>query len=152
MTEISAAAVKDLREKTGAGMMDCKKALTEANGNIDAAVDILRKRGIATAAKKASRMANEGVITQHIQPGAKVGILVEVNCETDFVARAEQFRKLAHEIALQIAASAPKYITAEEIPASDLEHEAGIARARARRTAASGPAYLRVRPADERRH
>lgn len=105
MAEITAANVGKLRDMTGAGMMDCKKALTEANGDIDAAVDILRKKGIASAAKKASRMANEGVIAQHIQPGAKVGILVEVNCETDFVAKNDSFRSLCDDIAKKLAAN-----------------------------------------------
>src|SRR4051794_23321077 len=99
MAEITAATVGKLREMTNAGLMDCKKALTEASGNIDAAVDILRKRGAASAAKKASRDANEGLIVQYIQPGAKSGILVEVNCETDFVARNEGFKAFAEEVA-----------------------------------------------------
>src|SRR5438067_10453444 len=99
MAEITAAAVGKLRERTNAGLMNCKKALTEANGDLDQAVDILRKKGIATAAVKASREANEGVITQSIQPGARVGVLAEINCETDFVARNESFRAFCDEIA-----------------------------------------------------
>jgi elongation factor Ts len=107
MAEITAATVGKLREMTNAGLMDCKRALTEAKGELDAAIDILRKRGVATAAKKAGREANEGVIAQHIQPGARVGILVEVNCETDFVAKNESFRQFCDEIA-RILAADPK--------------------------------------------
>src|SRR6266487_3147209 len=105
MAEITAANVGKLREMTNAGLMDCKKALTEASGNLDAAVDVLRKKGVATAAKKASREAKEGLIVQFIQPGAKVGVLVEVNCETDFVARNESFRAFCEEIARSLAAN-----------------------------------------------
>ena len=111
MSEITAAAVGKLREMTGAGLMACKKALTEANGNLDAAVDILRKSGAASAAKKADRAANEGVIAQHIQPGAKVGVLVEVNCETDFVAKNESFKSFCDDLAKKLAAN----------PAAELE-------------------------------
>lgn len=111
MAEITAALVSKLREMTNAGLMDCKKALTEANGNLDAAVDVLRKRGVATAAKKAGREAKEGVIAQFIQPGAHAGVLVEVNCETDFVAKNEQFRLFCDEIARTLTAN----------PAADLE-------------------------------
>jgi len=132
MAEITSALVGKLREMTNAGLMDCKNALVEAQGDLSGAVDILRKKGQASAAKKAGREAKEGLIAQAVVNGGKAGALVEINCETDFVARNEQFRKLAHEIALQIAASSPKYITAEEIPAAELEHEAEIARARAK--------------------
>ena len=105
MAEITAATVGKLREMTNAGLMDCKKALTEANGDMDQAVDILRKKGVATAAKKAGREANEGVIAQYIQPGAQVGVLVEVNCETDFVAKNEKFRAFCDEVARTLAAN-----------------------------------------------
>jgi elongation factor Ts len=105
MAEITAASVGKLREMTNAGLMDCKKALTEANGDMEAAVDLLRKRGVASAAKKASREANEGVIAQYIQPGAKVGVIVEVNCETDFVARNESFRSFCDDVAKKLAAN-----------------------------------------------
>ncbi|HEY0456193.1 MAG TPA: translation elongation factor Ts [Verrucomicrobiae bacterium] len=111
MAEITAAAVGKLREMTNAGLMDCKKALTEANGNLDAAVDLLRKRGVASAAKKAGREANEGLIVQYIQPGAKIGVLVEVNCETDFVARNENFRAFCDDVAKKLVAN----------PGADLE-------------------------------
>src|ERR1041384_22324 len=103
MAEITAASVGKLREMTNAGLMDCKKALTEANGNLDVAVDILRKRGVASAAKKDGREAREGIIVAHIQPGQRVGILVEINCETDFVARNESFRAFADDVAKKLA-------------------------------------------------
>jgi elongation factor Ts len=124
--------IKELRAATGAGVLDCRKALQEANGDFEKAVDFLREKGMATAAKRADREASNGIVELYSHGGGRVGVMVEVNCETDFVARSEQFRTMAHEIALQIAASAPKYIKAEQIPASELEHEAGIARARAK--------------------
>src|SRR3712207_1241477 len=110
MAEITGAAVKSLREKTGAGMMECKKALTEAGGNEEAAVEILRKRGVATAGKKAGRVAAEGAVGSYIHMGGKVGVLVEVNCETDFVARTEEFQALVKDIAMHIAAAEPRYV------------------------------------------
>ena len=124
--------IKELRAATSAPMLDCRKALQEANGDYDKAVDWLREKGMATAAKRADRDASNGVVELYSHGAGRVGVMVELNCETDFVARAEQFRSLAHEIALQIAASSPKYITADEIPAAELEHEADIARARAK--------------------
>jgi len=130
--DITADMIKELRSATGAGVLDCRKALTEANGDFDKAVDFLREKGMATAAKRADRDASNGIVELYSHGDGRVGVMVEVNCETDFVARSEQFRKMAHEIALQIAASAPKYIKAEEIPASELEHEGEIARARAK--------------------
>ena len=129
--EITTQMIKELRGATNAPMLDCRKALQEADGDFNKAVDWLREKGMATAAKRSDRQASNGVVEMYSHGGGRVGVMVEVNCETDFVARAEQFRNLAHEIALQIAASSPKYITAEEIPATELEHEAGIARARA---------------------
>lgn len=117
MAEITAASVGKLRELTGAGLMDCKKALTEANGDMDAAVDILRKKGVASAAKKSSRAANEGVIAQHIVPGAKAGILVEINCETDFVAKNEGFRAFCDEIAKKLANNPTADLEADRIAA-----------------------------------
>ena len=129
--EITTQMIKELRGATNAPMLDCRKALQEANGDYNKAVDWLREKGMATAAKRSDRQASNGVVEMYSHGGGRVGVMVEVNCETDFVARAEQFRNLAHEIALQIAASSPKYVTAEEIPAAELEHEAGIARARA---------------------
>ncbi len=130
--EITTAMIKELRTATGAGMLDCRKALQEADGDFQKAVDYLREKGMATAAKRADREASNGAVELYSHGGGRVGVMVEVNCETDFVARSEQFRTLTHEIALQIAASAPKYIRAEDIPASELEHEAEIARARAK--------------------
>ncbi|MBI5964514.1 MAG: translation elongation factor Ts [Chloroflexi bacterium] len=129
--EITTQMIKELRAATNAPMLDCRKALQEADGDYQKAVDWLREKGMATAAKRADRVASNGVVEMYSHGGGRVGVMVEVNCETDFVARAEQFRNLAHEIALQIAASAPKYITADEIPAAELEHEKEIARARA---------------------
>jgi elongation factor Ts len=129
--EITTEMIKKLRAATSAPMLDCRKALQEANGDYDKAVDWLREKGMATAAKRADRDASNGVVEMYSHGGGRVGVMVEINCETDFVARNEQFRNLAHEIALQIAASAPKYIKADEIPAAELEHESEIARARA---------------------
>ena len=123
---ITASDVNALRQKTGVGMMDCKKALTEANGDMDKAVEILREKGMATAAKKAGRIAAEGIVDSYIHMGGKVGVLVEVNCETDFVARGDQFKALVHDIALQIAAAKPLYVTKEEVPAEVLEEEKKI--------------------------
>jgi len=130
--EITTEMIKELRESTGAGILDCRKALTNANGDFDKAVDFLREKGVATAAKRAGRTASQGVIELYSHGEGRVGVMLELNCETDFVARSEDFRKLAHELALQIAAAAPQYINEEEIPADVLEHEAEIARARAK--------------------
>jgi elongation factor Ts len=130
--EITTEMIKELREATGAGILDCRKALTDANGNFEKAVDFLREKGVATAAKRADRTASQGVVELYSHGDGRVGVIVEVNCETDFVARSEDFRKLAHEIALQIAAAAPQYVKDDEIPADVLEHEAEIARARAK--------------------
>lgn len=129
--EITAEMVKELRAATGVGILDCRKALESANGDFQKAVDFLREKGMATAAKRADREASQGIIELYSHGNGRVGVMVEVNCETDFVARSETFRKFAHEIALQIAAAAPLYIRPEEIPADVLEHEANIARARA---------------------
>jgi elongation factor Ts len=123
--------IKQLREATKAGILDCRKALEASNGDYQKAVDFLREKGMATAAKRADRQASNGIVELYSHGDGRVGVMAEVNCETDFVARAEQFRKFAHEIALQIAASAPKYIKEEEIPAEVLEHELSIAKARA---------------------
>ncbi|NOT05681.1 MAG: translation elongation factor Ts [Anaerolineales bacterium] len=129
--EITTQMIKELRAATSAPMLDCRKALQEADGDYQKAVDWLREKGMATAAKRADRDASNGTVEMYSHGGGRVGVMVEINCETDFVARAEQFRHLAHEIALQIAASAPKYVKAEDIPAEELQHEAEIARARA---------------------
>jgi elongation factor Ts len=116
MAEITAAAVKQLREKTGAGMMECKNALVEAEGNEEKAVDILRERGLASAKKREGRIAAEGIVGSYIHMGGKVGVLVELNCETDFVARGEEFQQLVKDIAMHIAAAEPRYVTREEVP------------------------------------
>ena len=129
MAEITGAAVKALREKTGAGMMECKKALQEAGGNEEQAVEILRKRGMATAGKKAGRVAAEGAVGSYIHMGGKVGVLVEVNCETDFVARTEEFQALVKDIAMHVAAAEPRYVTREEVPSDILDKEREITRA-----------------------
>jgi elongation factor Ts len=128
--EITTEMIKELRAATNAGVLDCRKALTEADGDFNKAVDYLREKGMATAAKRADREASQGVVELYAHGGGRVGVMVEVNCETDFGAKSEKFRELAHELALQIAASAPRYLKAEDIPADVLEHEAEIARAR----------------------
>jgi elongation factor Ts len=128
--EITTEMIKELRAATSAGISDCRNALIEADGDFQKAVDWLREKGMATAAKRADREASQGIVELYSHGGGRVGVMVEVNCETDFVARSEKFRELAHEIALQIAASAPRFIKAEEIPAEVLEHEAEIAHAR----------------------
>jgi len=120
-TTISAASVKELRERTGAGMMDCKSALEEAAGDVDKAVQLLRERGQATAAKKAGREAREGAIASYIHPGGRLGVLIEVNSETDFVARNDEFQKLVRDLAMQVAGLDPQYVTIESIPAEVLE-------------------------------
>ena len=130
--EITTEMIKNLRAATSAPMLDCRKALQDADGDFNKAVDWLREKGMATAAKRADRNASNGVVEMYSHGGGRVGVMVEVNCETDFVARSEKFRALAHEVALQIAAGAPKYVKAEDIPAAELEHEADIARARAK--------------------
>jgi elongation factor Ts len=124
--------IKELRDATGAGVLDAKKALEAADGNYEAAVDALRKKGAARAAKKADRQANEGVIEVYSHLASRVGVMVEVNCETDFVARNEQFQVLAHDIALHIAAMSPRYLTREEVPAGDLDRELDVLREQAR--------------------
>ncbi len=130
--EITTEMIKELRAATNAGVLDCRKALVEANGDFQKAVDYLREKGLATAAKRADRVASNGIVELYSHGNGRVGVMVEVNCETDFVARSEAFRKFAHEIALQIAAAAPRYIRPEEIPAEELAHETEIAKARAR--------------------
>jgi len=127
--EITAAQVKQLRDLTGAGMMECKAALTEAKGDMDEANTILRKRGLAQATKKAGRSTNEGLIGSYIHMGGKIGVLVEINCESDFVARTEDFQNMAREIAMHIAAANPLYVRREDVPADVLERERSIYRA-----------------------
>lgn len=131
MAEITAALVKELRERTGAGMMDCKRALVEKNGNIDAAIELLREKGLAAAAKKAGRIASEGLVDAYIHAGGKIGVLIEVNCETDFVAKTDEFKELVRDLAMHIAAQSPTYVSSEEIPADVIEKEREILRAQA---------------------
>ena len=128
---ISAQDVKDLRERTGAGMMDCKKALTEADGDMEKAIDLLREKGLAAAAKKAGRIAAEGIVEAYIHGGGRIGVLVEVNCETDFVAKTDEFKAFCRDIAMQIAAASPEYVRREEVPEPVLERERHIARQQA---------------------
>ncbi len=126
MAEITASAVKSLRDKTGAGMIDCKSALVEAGGSEEQAVEILRKKGMATAGKKAGRVTAEGVVGSYIHMGGKVGVMVEINCESDFVARGEEFQQLVKDVAMHIAASDPKYLNREDVPAEEIKKERDI--------------------------
>src|SRR6202790_3353441 len=128
---ISATQVKELREKTGAPMMDCKHALTEAKGDLEQAVVLLRKKGISVAGKKASRVTSEGAVTSYIHAGGKIGVLVEVNCESDFVARTDDFKELVHDIAMHIAASDPRYVRKEDVTPADFDREKDIYLAKA---------------------
>jgi elongation factor Ts len=128
MAEITASAVKSLREKSGAGMIDCKNALVEANGDEAAAMEILRKKGVATAGKKAGRVTAEGAVGSYIHMGGKVGVLVEINCESDFVARGEEFQQLVKDVAMHVAASDPRYTHRDEVPAEVLDKEREITR------------------------
>jgi elongation factor Ts len=120
MADISAASVKELRERTGAGFMDCKNALVEADGDLDKAVALLRERGLAAAAKKSGRDAREGLVSSYIHTGGRVGVLIEVNCETDFVARTDEFQKLVRDLAIQVAGLSPLYVDVDAIPAAEL--------------------------------
>ncbi len=129
MAEISAALVKELRERTGAGMMDCKKALTLKNGDMEAAIEYLREKGLAAAAKKAGRIASEGLVDAYIHAGGKIGVLIEVNCETDFVAKNDEFKRLVKDLCMHIAANNPTYINPEDVPADVVEKEKEILRA-----------------------
>jgi elongation factor Ts len=128
MAEITAAMVKQLRDKTGAGMMECKAALTEANGNMEEAITLLRKRGLASAAKRAGRTTSQGVIGSYIHMGGKIGVLVEVNCESDFVARTDDFNNLVKELGMHIAAAAPRWVRREDVPTDEVEKEKAIYR------------------------
>src|ERR1700756_4284203 len=132
--EVNATTVKELREKTGAGIMDCKKALAESGGNLEKAVDYLRQKGLAAAAKKADRVASDGAVGAYVHPGGKIGVLVEINCQTDFVARTTEFQALLKDIAMQVAAASPRYVRREEMPAEELEKEKSIYRQQALET------------------
>src|SRR6187200_1020510 len=135
MAEITAAAVKQLREKTGAGMMECKNALVEAGGEEEKAINILRERGLASAKKREGRIAAEGIVGSYIHMGGKVGVLVEVNCETDFVARGDEFQQLVKDVAMHIAAAEPRYVSQQDVPGDALDKEREIARAQAKNDA-----------------
>src|ERR1700678_1412599 len=141
---ISATQVKELREKTGAPMMDCKQALTEAKGDMEAAVVVLRKKGVSVAAKKATRATSEGSVASYIHAGGKIGVLVEVNCESDFVARTEDFKGLVHDIAMHIAATDPRFIRKEDVSAEAFEKEKDIYRAQAAQTGKPAPVIEKI--------
>jgi elongation factor Ts len=126
--------VKELREKTGAGLLDCQKALGEAGGDVEKALRLLRERGIAKAAKKATRAATDGQVGSYIHPGGKVGVLIEVNCETDFVAKTDEFQRLVRDLAMQVAASAPRYVRRDDVPADEVENERQIYRVQAEKS------------------
>ena len=132
MAEITAALVKELRERTGAGMMDCKKALSATDGDLEKAIDFMREKGLAAAAKKAGRVAAEGLVEAYIHGGGRIGVLVEVNCETDFVAKTDAFKELVKDIAMHIAATNPSYLKREEVPTAELEHEQAVLAEQAR--------------------
>jgi len=141
---ITADMIKALRAETSAGVLDCRKALQESNGDFQKAVEWLREKGMLTAANRSDRETSNGVVEMYSHGGGRVGVMVEVNCETDFVARSDQFRTLAHEIALQIAANSPKYVKAEDIPAAELEHETEKARARGKEEGKSGAVFDKI--------
>ena len=141
---ISATQVKELREKTGAPMMDCKHALTEAKGDLEQAVVLLRKKGISVAGKKASRVTKEGAVASYIHAGGKIGVLVEVNCESDFVARTDDFKELVHDIAMHIAASDPKFVRKEDVTPEAFEKEKEIYRAQAAATGKPAPVVEKI--------
>ena len=130
---ITAQMVKELRQRTGAGMMDCKQALVETNGSVEKAIDLLREKGLAAAAKKAGRIAAEGIIDSYIHGGGRIGVLVEVNCETDFVAKTDEYKSFVKDIAMQIAASKPEYVKREDVPADIVDKEKGVLKAQALR-------------------
>jgi elongation factor Ts len=142
--DITSEQVKTLRDKTGAGMMDCKKALAESGGNLDKAIDFLRKKGAATAEKRADRATNQGVIDSYIHAGGRIGALVELNCETDFVAKTDDFRGLAREICMQIAAMNPQYVTREDVSKETIDHELEIYRTQARNEKKPDPVVDRI--------
>ena len=134
MTEITASMIKDLRERTGAGMSDCKKALVETDGDADKAIEYLRKKGLAAAAKKAGRVASEGTIASYLHGGGRIGVMVEVNCETDFVGKSEDFQSFARNVAMQICATSPQWVTREEVPADVVARERAVLTERAKQS------------------
>ena len=144
MAEVTATLIKDLRERTGAGMADCKKALTEVAGDMDKAIDYLRTKGLAKAAKKAGREATEGAVVSYIHGGGRIGVLVEVNCETDFVARNEDFQTFTREVALQIAAMNPQFVRKDEVTPSVIEHERSVLLAKAKESGKPEPVVQKM--------
>ena len=146
MADITAAMVRELRDRTGAGMMDCKRALEESGGDVDRAIALLRERGLAAAAKKAGREASEGLVSSYIHTGGRVGVLIEVNCETDFVARTDQFQDLVRLLAIQVAGLSPRWVDIGDVPAAELE--AKRAELGADKSAASKPAEIREKIVD----
>lgn len=144
MSEISPTLVRELRDRSGAGIMDCKRALSETSGDLEEALVSLRKKGLAAAAKKAGRTAADGTVTSYIHAGGKIGVLVEVNCETDFVARTDDFQNLAKEVAMQIAAASPQFVRREEVPAPLLERERAIYREQAAATGKPAPVIEKI--------
>jgi elongation factor Ts len=150
MAEITAQMVKELRERTGAGMMDCKNALSECKGDIEAAVDALRKKGLAAAAKKAGRVTAEGAVGSYIHAGGKLGVLVEVNCETDFVARTDQFKEFAREVALHVAWAAPLYVSEDDVPQQARDAELRILKEQAAADADGKPEHIQQKMAEGR--
>src|ERR1043165_5359984 len=144
MSEVSAAMIKDLRERTGAGMSDCKKALTEVGGDMDKAIDYLRAKGLAKAAKKAGREATEGAVASYIHAGGRIGVLVEINCETDFVARNEDFQGFTRDIAMQIAAMNPQFVRKEEVSADVVAREREVLLAKAKETGKPEPVVQKM--------
>ncbi len=144
MSEVSAAQVRDLRDKTGAGMMDCKRALAESDGDLEKAVVYLRQKGLAAAAKRSARVASEGQVGSYIHAGGKIGVLIEVNCETDFVARTPEFQGLVKDLAMQVAAANPRWVRREEIPADTVEAERNIYRAQASGSGKPAPVIEKI--------
>ncbi len=144
MSEVSAAQVRDLRDKTGAGMMDCKRALAESDGDLEKAVVYLRQKGLAAAAKRSARVASEGQVGSYIHAGDKIGVLIEVNCETDFVARTPEFQGLVKDLAMQVAAANPRWVRREEIPADTVEAERNIYRAQASGSGKPAPVIEKI--------
>jgi len=141
---VGLASVKELREKTGAGLLDCQKALGDAGGDLDKALRLLRERGLAKAAKKAVRAATDGTVGAYIHPGGKIGVLIEVNCETDFVAKTPEFQQLVKDLAMQVAASGPRYVSRDEVPQAELEAERAIYRTQAERAGKPAPVLDKI--------
>jgi elongation factor Ts len=144
MAEVTTQMIKDLRERTQAGMSDCKKALSECDADMEKAIEYLRKKGIAQAAKKATRIASEGMVASYLHPGSRIAVLVEVNCETDFVSRNPDFQAFARDVAMQVAAMSPQYLTPEEIPASVIEQEKAIRLEQARQQKKPEPVLQKI--------